>query len=162
MKSFQSLCFLLGVLIIGILVAQLLPFISSGSRSSFEGFHVLGNTWLNEKGGLLGEGTFYAATGDIHTGNEGAADMWWKAPVFQVGDYRQLTNNIQFPKSTDEGRCTPAEFCDTLYKDRSPSVSNISTVAPPVDEYKGDNRNGYFVTSTEPIKTFTNTENILY
>ena len=116
-----------------------------------EGFNTLANPGIYpaaENGGLLGEGSgsVYPATGAIHTGNEGAKDMWWRAPVFQVGSYKQITNNIRYPRSTDEGRCTPAEFCDTLYHDREPRESNIATVLPPVNDSEG-NRVGYFTTN---------------
>ena len=104
----------------------------------------------------------YQETGARHTGNKEAEDMWWQQPIFEVGSYQQITNNIRYPRATDEGRCTPAEFCDVLYRDREPKETNVVSVLPPVGECSDADRNGYFHTATPPLKTFTNTGNILY
>jgi hypothetical protein len=116
---------------------------------------------FSEDNGLLVDSD-YQETGAQHTGNKGAADMWWQQPVFGVGSYQQITNNIRYPRATDEGRCTPAEFCDVLYRDREPKKTNVVSVLPPVGECSDSDRNGYFHTATHPLKTFTNTGNIMY
>ena len=73
-----------------------------------------------------------------------SADIWWQYPIFKVGSYAQVTNNIKYPRNPDTGNCMPAEFCNALYKNRQ-NPTNVVTPLPPVDE--SGTRVGYFASS---------------
>ena len=68
---------------------------------------------------------------------------WWKYPIFKVGSYAQITNNLRYFRNPDIGSCTPSEFCDSMYDDIK-NKSNYITPLPPVDDSAGT-RVGYFV-----------------
>jgi hypothetical protein len=90
-----------------------------------------------------------------------ASDIWKDYPVFGVGSFEQLTNNIRFNRNPDDGTCSRAEFCGALYHDIK-NTSNIIKPLPPAEE-GGGARVGYY--RSEPNTLFfsipTN-ENILY
>lgn len=50
--------------------------------------------------------------------NHSVSDIWWYYPIFKVGSYAQITNNIKYPRNPDIGQCTPPELCGTLYHSR--------------------------------------------
>jgi len=89
-----------------------------------------------------------------------SSDIWQEYPIFEVGSYEQMTNNIRYPKTPDDGRCMPASFCDAMYSDR-PSRSNVVTPLPPVDCPSGS-RIGYFNTNESLLTYKSNIPNILY
>jgi hypothetical protein len=68
---------------------------------------------------------------------------WWKYPIFKVGSYAQITNNLRYFRNPDIGSCTPSDFCDSMYEDIR-NKSNYITPLPPVDDSTGT-RVGYFV-----------------
>jgi len=87
-------------------------------------------------------------------------DIWWHYPIFEVGSYKQITNNLKYPNNPDDGRCMPAEFCGALYKNHQ-DHSNVSTVLPPVDMNSGLRINYY--TTPETMFAFSqDSPNILY
>jgi hypothetical protein len=86
--------------------------------------------------------------------------MWWRYPIFQVGSFKQMTNNIRYPNNPDDARCTPADVCYALYKDKKIG-SNIVTPLPPVDPNSGT-RVGYFATDENLLPFRTDVPNILY
>lgn len=102
----------------------------------------------------------YPITGINGVSDESANEMWWRYPTFQVGSYKQMTNNIRYPYNPDDARCTPANFCYALYKDKKLG-SNIIKPLPPVDPNSGT-RIGYFSTSENLLPFRTNVSNILY
>jgi hypothetical protein len=102
----------------------------------------------------------YPAIGKNELSNESAENMWQRYPIFQLGSYEQTTNNIRYPNNPDDARCTPANFCYAVYKDKDIG-SNIVKPLPPLDPNAGP-RVGYFDTD-ENLMTFrTNMQNILY
>lgn len=102
----------------------------------------------------------YPAIGKNELSNESAENMWQRYPIFQLGSYEQTTNNIRYPNNPDDARCTPANFCYAVYKDKDMG-SNIVNPLPPLDPNAGT-RVGYFDTD-ENLMTFrTNMQNILY
>ena len=101
----------------------------------------------------------YPITGINSVSDESADKMWWRYPTFQVGSFKQMTNNIRYPNNPDDARCTAADFCYALYKDKKIG-SNIVTPLPPVDPNSGT-RVGYFATS-ENLLPFRAITNILY
>lgn len=102
---------------------------------------------------------FYPLTNNNGVSNNNASNMWWHYPIFKVGSYKQITNNIRYPNNPDEGTCMPAEFCGALYKDRQ-LESNIVEPLPPVPECPGARVNYY--RSDSNLLPFNNEGNILY
>jgi hypothetical protein len=102
----------------------------------------------------------YPAIGKNELSNESAENMWQRYPIFELGSYEQTTNNIRYPNNPDDARCTPANFCYAVYKDKDMG-SNIVNPLPQLDPNAGT-RVGYFDTD-ENLMTFrTNMQNILY
>lgn len=102
----------------------------------------------------------YPITGVNSVSDQSADKMWWKYPIFEVGSFKQMTNNIRYPNNPDDARCTAANFCYALYKDKDMG-SNVVTSLPPVDPNSGT-RVGYFATSDNLLPFRTNVTNILY
>jgi hypothetical protein len=102
----------------------------------------------------------YPITGNKGVSDETAQKMWWRYPIFEVGSYKQMTNNIRYPNNPDDARCTPADVCYALYKDKDLG-SNIVTPLPPVDPNSGT-RVGYFATDENLMPFRTDVPNILY
>jgi hypothetical protein len=90
-----------------------------------------------------------------------ASDIWKDYPVFGLGSFEQITNNIRFNRNPDNGKCSRAEVCGALYRDAK-TESNVVKPLPPAQEGPGA-RVGYY--RSEPNDLFfsipTN-ENILY
>ena len=84
----------------------------------------------------------YPATDNRNVSDYQYDDIWWYLPVFQVGSYAQITNNLKHYKNPDIGRCINADFCGTLYKDAMVQ-SNISKPLPPVEKGHGARVNYY-------------------
>jgi hypothetical protein len=102
----------------------------------------------------------YPITGKNGVSDDGANKIWWHYPIFEVGSYKQITNNIRYPNNPDTGRCMPADFCGTLYKNRH-LKSNYIEPLPPVDPTRGT-RIGYFTTDINMLPFRTDVPNILY
>jgi hypothetical protein len=103
----------------------------------------------------------YPLTNSKSVSSNNASDIWKDYPVFGLGSFEQLTNNIRFNRNPDDGTCSRAEFCGALYHDIK-NTSNIIKPLPPAEEGAGA-RVGYY--RSEPNTLFfsipTN-ENILY
>jgi hypothetical protein len=148
-----------------ILVLALVPPIYSKMTESFknknEGFTLGGASgdYPCAENNVLVQDT-YPITGINGVSDETANKMWWRYPIFQVGSFKQMTNNIRYPNNPDDTRCTPADVCYALYKDKKIG-SNIVTTLPPVDPNSGT-RVGYFATSENLLPFRTNVTNVLY
>ena len=87
-------------------------------------------------------------------------DIWWHYPIFEVGSYEQITNNLKYPNNPDNGQCMPAEFCGALYKENQ-NKSNISSMLPLAEDNCGLRINYY--TTPETMFAFKqDSGNILY
>lgn len=105
----------------------------------------------------------YPPIGKNQISNDDANDMWWYYPVFQLGSYDQITNNIRYPSNPDVGRCTPASMCGALYHQKK-TGNNYVKPLPPVNPNCGT-RIGYFTTNEQLIDSLpfrSNLPNILY
>lgn len=105
----------------------------------------------------------YPPIGKNQISDETSNDMWWHYPIFAVGSYKQITNNIRYPNNPDIGRCTPASMCGALYHEKYLG-SNYVKPLPPVDPNCGT-RVGYFTTDDQLIDSLpfrTEMQNILY
>jgi len=99
----------------------------------------------NQPQDLLLQDTF-PLIGNMTVSDKQSADVWWKYPIFKVGSYAQVTNNIKYPRNPDTGRCMRIEMCDALYENRD-NKSNVVVPYPPV-ESSDSPRVGYFNSST--------------
>jgi hypothetical protein len=105
----------------------------------------------------------YPTIGKNQLSNDGANDIWWHYPTFELGSYDQITNNIRYPNNPDTGRCTPASMCGALYYEKKVGSNYIN----PLPENNPDHgtRVGYFTTNEQVITSLpyrTNMQNILY
>lgn len=95
--------------------------------------------------------------------NNTSDDIWWHYPVFKLGSYKQITNNIKYPNNPDEGTCMPASMCGALYKEKHIGT-NVFKPLPPVNNECGT-RVGYFNTNAQLIDSLpyrTDMANVLY
>jgi len=105
----------------------------------------------------------YPSIGKNQLSDETSNDMWWHYPIFTLGSYKQITNNIRYPNNPDIGRCTPGSMCGALYNKKFLG-SNYVTPLPPVNPTCGT-RVGYFTTDeqlTTSLPYRTDMQNILY
>ena len=102
----------------------------------------------------------YPPIGKNQISNDSASDIWRKYPIFELGSYDQITNNIQYPSNPDEGTCMPASMCGALYHDKNIG-SNYVKPLPPLNPECG-NRVGYFETDINLLPFRSDTTNILY
>lgn len=148
-----------------ILVLAVVPPIFSKMSESFknknEGFTLGGASgdYPCAENNVLVQDT-YPITGTNSVSDESGSKMWWRYPIFEVGSFKQMTNNIRYPNNPDDARCTAADFCYALYKDKNMG-SNIVTPLPPVDPNSGT-RVGYFATDENLLPFRTDVANILY
>lgn len=90
-----------------------------------------------------------------------ASDIWWYYPIFEVGSYDQITNNIRFPRNPDIGRSMPASMDGALYKDIE-NKSNYVKPLPPVPVVSTGTRVNYYNTCENLLPYRNDTVNILY
>jgi hypothetical protein len=91
----------------------------------------------------------YQAIGKNTISNNTSNDIWWHYPIFKLGSYDQITNNIRYPDNPDEGTCMPASMCGALYHDKKIS-SNYIEPLPPI--YPNEKiRVGYFDTNSQLV-----------
>jgi hypothetical protein len=105
----------------------------------------------------------YPAIGKNEISNNTANDIWWHYPIFQLGSYKQITNNIRYPHNPDEGTCMPSSMCGALYHDKFIKTNYIEPL-PPLKPDCGT-RVGYFDTNvqlTDSLPYRTDMANILY
>ena len=105
----------------------------------------------------------FPAIGKNQISNNSASDIWWEYPIFQLGSYKQITNNIRYQDNPDEGTCMPASMCGALYHDIK-AQSNYVKPLPPVNPDCGT-RVGYFDTNVQLVDSLpyrTDIANILY
>jgi hypothetical protein len=148
-----------------ILVLAVVPPIYSKLTESFkikkEGFTLGGASgdYPSAQNDVLLQDT-YPITGINSVSDESGSKMWWRYPIFEVGSFKQMTNNIRYPNNPDDAGCTAADFCYALYKNKNMG-SNIVTPLPPVDPNLGT-RVGYFATDENLLPFRTDVPNILY
>jgi uncharacterized protein YxeA len=105
----------------------------------------------------------YPRTGKNEKSDESSSDIWTDYPVYTLGSYEQITNNIRYPKNPDNGTCMPASMCNVLYEDKVLG-NNVITPLPPLNPECGT-RVGYFTAGEQLIDSLpynTNMQNILF
>ena len=104
----------------------------------------------------------YPPIGKNQISNDTSNDIWWHYPIFTLGSYKQITNNIRYPNNPDEGTCMPASMCGALYHEKQ-VASNYVRPLPPVIE--SGTRVGYFTTNDQLVDSLpyrSDGPNILY
>ena len=105
----------------------------------------------------------YPPIGKNQLSNNTSNDIWMDYPIFQLGSYEQITNNIRYPDNPDEGTCMPASMCGALYHDKKTGDNYVKPL-PPVNPDCGT-RVGYFTTDEQVVTSLpyrTDMQNILY
>jgi len=154
----KSMIFLIGIIVASIFLA---PFIKENSEG-FSGINDLstpGDFPKSVNQVILDD---FPIIGNNKTSDNNYDEIWWKYPVFSLGSYKQITNNLKHHRNPDQGTCIRADFCGAAYYDNKDTKTNIITPLPEAEEGEGA-RVGYF--RSEPNKLFfsipTN-QNILY
>ena len=89
----------------------------------------------------------YPSTKKNTVSNNNYDSRWQDYPVFGVGSFAQITNNLRYWKNPDESPCRTPEFCNALYNDKD-IKSNISTPLPPAPAVDDNNiRINYYTTN---------------
>jgi hypothetical protein len=102
----------------------------------------------------------YDLKSNINVTDDGSYRVWWHYPIFKLGSYAQITNNLKYYNNPDIGRCTPTEFCGSIYKNKK-NNSNYIQPLPPIDPSCGT-RIGYFTTNNNLLPFRNDSPNILY
>lgn len=155
-KFLGSILFLTFILVVGLYLAPNIEGFKSNYFASLR--RVEGTYPVSVDKPILND---YPLIGKMETSNNNYSDIWFNYPVFQVGSYEQITNNLRYNDNPDNGQCIRADFCGALYKNKNVQ-SNVVEPLPPSEEGPGA-RVGYF--RSEPNELYfsipTN-ENILY
>ncbi len=148
----------IGLLIIVIMIGLYFSTVPP-QRIIEEGFHNLENPGRTTDIPLLADS--YKYTGNKYVSSDNSSQIWWHYPIFGVSSFEQITNNLKYRYNPDDGDCSRAEFCGTLYKDKFVK-SNVTLPLPPVPMGEGA-RVGYFRTDENVLPFYNDTtENILY
>jgi hypothetical protein len=102
----------------------------------------------------------YPPIGRNGISNDNSSDVWWHKPVFTLGSYKQITNNIRYSNNPDIGSCAPVSMCGALYHDKQ-EKTNYVDILPQINPNCG-RRVGYFDTDTNLLPYKTDTQNILF
>jgi hypothetical protein len=140
MKFKKTILYLLGILLISLILS---PFIKS-----IEGFSGINNDIIGiypravdkpilDDYPLTDEKDIYNIT------NNSVKDIWREYPVFSLPSFKQITNNLKYYKTPDDGTCTPPMFCNAFYKEKKVPSNEIKPL-PPVPNGPGM-RVGYFM-----------------
>ena len=134
---------------------------SRGKKDGFSNFNLEGNNddTSSSLSDLLVK-DIYPPTGKLGISNATANDTWREKPVFQLGSYEQITNNIRYPYNPDDGSCTPISMCNALYNNKNIG-SNISHPLPQINPNCGT-RICYFDTNNSFLPFRNDMQNILY
>lgn len=153
----KSALFLLGVIIVGLFLA---PFLKMNEGFTMHGPIQLlpGDYPVSDDKPLLGDSFPLTGNTNILKGGN-STDMWTEN---LVGNFIQTTNNKKYVDSPDNGSCTPAGFCDVLYKDIDVGNKNIITPLKPAEEGEGARVNYYRTMPNHLFFSIPTNENILY
>ncbi len=152
-----SIIFLILILVLGLYLAPLIS-----KMEGFSGLYDLNTPGVYPKSVdkvILDD---YPQIGKNETSNSNYSQIWEKYPVFSLGSYEQITNNLKYRYNPDEGACVRADFCDALYKNKKNTKSNIITSLMSSEEGPGA-RVGYYRTDPNELYfSIPTNENILY
>ena len=150
----KSIIFLIGIMAVSLFLA---PFIRT--NEGFSGLLSPGDFPKSVNQVILDE---FPQIGKNKTSDYNYDEIWWQYPIFSLGSFKQITNNLKHHRNPDQGTCIRADFCGAAYNDNKDTKTNIITPLPEAEEGEGA-RVGYF--RSEPNKLFfsipTN-QNILF
>jgi len=138
-----------GITFLFTLLVVIIVFSFLFNKKMFEGYSNLANpgeypSSVNKP--LLSEE--YPFTGRNEVSKNSYSNIWWHYPIFGVGSYAQITNNLRYRRNPDDGVCVRAEFCGALYKDNQ-LKSNLSKPLPPAPTITPETvRVGYYITNS--------------
>ena len=144
--KYSGLLFLIFVFIILFSILSSLPnsFYMKGQEYEREGFLAEpGQYPASENGPLLGDSFKYTGTKTV--ANNSSYTNWWRFPIFSLGSYTQITNNLRYRRNPDDGECVRPDFCQALYKDAQ-NKTNVSKPLPPAPSVDGQTRVNYYNT----------------
>jgi len=144
-------------LIIGVIIFHMLG--TFKNIENYTNFSLNNSLFPESQTTILVQDT-YPPIGKNQISDNTSNDIWWHYPTFQLGSYKQITNNIRFPNNPDEGRCMPASMCGALYHEKKLHSNYIKNL-PPVNNNNGT-RVGYFDTYINLLPFRTDNTNILY
>jgi len=133
-----------------------------GNYGNFQIQNILGSSYPSSIVNLLVSDTYPEKKNNIISNNN-SSDIWTDYPIYTLGSYAQITNNIRYPDKPDDGKCTPASMCNTLYDNKNIGNNNIEILPPVINTNPSQNtRIGYFTTNQNLLSFTTNLQNILY
>jgi len=103
-------------LIIGVIIFHMLG--TFKNIENYTNFSLNNSLFPESQTTILVQDT-YPPIGKNQISDNTSNDIWWHYPTFQLGSYKQITNNIRFPNNPDEGRCMPASMCGALYHEKN-------------------------------------------
>jgi len=115
----RDLLFLFLILFVALFVGQFLP--DSWAHEAFENrVPLLPASYIQEQGSNNNNNNNIVSPpfppGDMNPAHwKGVGDNWFHEPVYALGSYAQVTNNVRYPSSPDNGSCTPPSFCGSFY-----------------------------------------------
>ena len=118
------------------------------ANPSTNGFGSRQNKEPIEVGTLLADS--YPSTGRSTVSDNNYNTRWQDYPVFGVGSFAQITNNLRYWKNPDESQCRTPEFCNALYNDKQVE-SNISKPLPPAPAVDNNNIRVNFYTTNKNL-----------
>lgn len=141
------LIILMAIILIG--VSWHNNYLSKNKKEGYSNYTLEGATGQFPKNAdtVLVQDTYHRKVPYTGISNLGANDIWPWYPVFPLGSYEQITNNIKYPDRPSNGTCTPASMCGALY-DKTYTGDNVVKIEPPVNDNCGI-RVGYF---TSPVR----------
>ena len=80
--------------------------------------------------------------------NMSSSDLWTYYPVFD-SSYGQYTNNVRYWQTPNNGKCTPPEFCGSLYNNKPIKDLHIVPVPKPISLNSGARRVNFY--GSEPM-----------
>ena len=137
--NFKGISFFITIIIAGSLLYLVSLYIYSMNQNIKEGFNIKHAQNISSSNRLLD--TYPSTEKNTVSGNS-YDDIWWYYPIFKVGSYAQITNNLRHRKNPDDGECITAEFCGALYKDAVVDT-NVIAPLPPVSNSPGIRVNYY-------------------
>ena len=119
----HDLLFLFLILFVALLVGQLLPASWSPGHVAAEAFEnrvpLLPAGYPQEQPQGSNNNNIVTPPfppGDMDPAHwKSVGDNWFHEPVYALGSYAQVTNNVRYPSSPDNGSCTPPSFCGSFY-----------------------------------------------
>lgn len=68
------------------------------------------------------------------------SDIWKDYPIKEVGSYEQTTNNVRYWKNPNNGTCTRAELCNSIYDNKTLDIPP----PPPILKFGQGTRVNYY------------------